>query len=276
MCKADILAKQLLFIAVALILLMMLTGCSMGTVDAEKSKNDSTARVGSAVDKVIVNINQLGRTGNTPGIVQKIPESHYVPAPELENVNRYANALEGKLLRRYNNTPGFQNNIAKVQLLPVGKPKTSMDGKKLRMEWSQVVFNIWGERVAELEKEFYVVTFGDGKPLMQRTRPSITVGMNNEGGYSEFDRVRGGRLSKMNYKGSPEMFDIPDGDKDTMLYDNIKSKNSAPAPYHEYDLPEIDKTPLRDNSNPKQKNVLPIIKPAPENLQAVVVPRRSY
>lgn len=218
---------------------------------------------------VTININNAGMTGgSSPAFWRKPAPAVQVPAPELENVNRYAQALQEKLLRRYNNTPPYAGNVAKVQLLPTQDPEVSMDGRKLRMEWSQVVFDSWGKRIPDLEKEYYIVTFGDGKPLMQRTRPTITVGLNNESGYSEFSRVRGGILSKVEAKGDPGLFDKPDSEKTGPLEEGVKAKDSAPAPYLEYDLPEIGSA--KSIRTPKA----PVIQPAPAQLQALMVLER--
>ncbi len=237
-----------------------------GEVTAADNAGDSA--VPAADNSLVVNVKNffagMGRANN-PRIKKAAAPVVELPAPELENVNKYARALEEKLQRRYNNTPGYAGNIAKVQLLPVNKPEASMDGKKLRMSWSQVVYDIWGKRVSDLEKEYYVVTFGDGKPLMQRTRPTITVGLNNEGGYSEFDGVRGGRLSGLELKSGPDMFDRPDSEKTGLLDDNLKSKDSAAAPYLEYELPEAR------NFNPPSGVDAPVIPPATQPLQAMVV-----
>lgn len=192
-----------------------------------------------------------------------------IPGPELTNVNLYARKLEKKLHRRYNNTPKYAGNIAKVQLVPVGEPEVSLDGRKMRMEWSQVVFDSWGKRVPDLEKEYYVVTFGDGRPLTTRTRPSITVGLNNESGYSEFAPVRGGALSGVEKKSNPGMFDKATSEKTSPLEDQLQSKDSAPAPYREYELPEMGELPRVHAPE------VPVLAPVADNLQAVPVLTRA-
>lgn len=217
---------------------------------------------------VTVNVNNGGflqNAQNKMAFWKKPAPAVEVPAPELTNVNRYAQALQEKLLRRYNNTPAYAAKVAKVQLMPMHDPEVSLDGRKLRMEWSQVVFDIWGKRIPELEKEYYVVTFGDGKPLMQRTRPTITVGLNNESGYSEYSAVRGGILSTVKPKANPGMFDKPNSEKTSPLEEGVKAKDSADAPYLEYELPPIERTPAAKRSG------IPVIAPAPDNLQALTV-----
>lgn len=298
------LAKIMLYTAVALVLMAMLSGCtivnsikSIGDTysdenarqlaeeqkTSKKSRNSESApddikdvRANSAVNTadnekagLIINIKNSLFSGKSPQTPP--PATLEVPAPELTNINLYAAALEEKLQRRYNNTPKFSGKVAKVQLIPVGEPKVSLDGQKMRIEWSQIVFDIWGERITELEKEYYAVTFGDGKPLMQRTRPSITVGLNNEGGYSEYSQVRGGKLSTLKHKGNPGMFDRADSEKTGLLDLNLEAKNSADAPYLEYDLPAAGGyTQYKSSGN----EAIPVISPAGENLQAVTVNER--
>lgn len=232
----------------------------------EAPLKDASAGSAESWSSTVVNVNTPAGAGQTGAAFWKKPAPTVeIPAPELANVNRYARALEQKLLRRYNNTPAFAGQVAKVQLLPMQEPEVSLDGRKLRMEWSQVVFDIWGKRLGELEKEYYIVTFGDGKPMMQRTRPTITVGLNNESGYSEFSQVRGGILSQVQPKVNPGMFDKPESEKTGPLEEGVRAKDSAAAPYMEYELPPIN--------SPRKPTVAktPVIKPAPDNLQAVVV-----
>lgn len=290
-------ARVLLFICVALVVAALFCGCTMHDVQYPFGEKSSRPRAAAEPPEDIeINVNTAAKPaapapaavaapmvpassgtawlGETPAIpaatIKGAPRD--VPAPELENVNRYARALEAKLRQRYNNTPAFAGRVGRVQLLPVGEPQVSLDGRKLRMEWSQIVFDEWGQRLPELEKEYYVVTFGDGKPQMQRTRPSITVGLNNEGGYGEFAPVRGGRLSARPTAGSPEMFDRPHSARVGLLDDNLAARDSAPGGYDFMDLPTIAET-LRDSEAIKDAAVasVPVIAPAGESLSAVVV-----
>lgn len=254
----NLFAKFIFIVAAWIIVAAMFCGCSLNDVRYPIGKPHAEKPAPTAPE-VIININQADNNPapNLPTALVKptsepeifVGEPQNALAPELTNVNRYARALEEKLLQRYNNTPQHAGNVAKVQLLPVGEPKISLDGKKMRVEWSQIVFDLWGERIGDLEKEFYVVTFGDGKPLLQRTRPTITVGMNNEGGYSEYSPLRGGIMSTQNTAGNPAMFDRPNRERMTLLDDHLNSKNSAPLELEQMDFP--------------------VIKPAGENLQAL-------
>ena len=257
MSALDRLARVLCVLACTLALIIFLTGCGK-TIEPQQSAHvaKKTVQIAAKEDPVRSPVRLL---------VKGKPID--VPAPELENINRYAAALEENLLQRYNNTPGFAGKVAKVRLLADSEPEFSMDRKKIKMEWSQVVFDSWGKRIPELEEEYYVVVFGDGKPLMQRTRPSITIGLNNESGYSEFSRVRGGSLSKMEYTADPTMFDRPDSSRDGLLDDNLESKDVNKIPYRQFDI-----DPLEPHNAPlKKKKDLPVIQPAAEELQAVVV-----
>lgn len=239
---------------------------------AQAQSASGTTQNSGGKNGLIINIrNAVFNGGGAQMAAQNPPPTVELPAPELTNVNLYARALEEKLSRRYNNTPKFSGKVAKVQLIPVGEPRVSLDGKKLRMEWSQVVYDIWGERLTELEQEYFVVTFGDGKPLMQRTRPTITVGLNNEGGYSEYAPVRGGKLSEVESQGNPGMFDRPDNEKTGLLDQNLEARNSADAPYLEYALPAPGGyRQFQSNPEPPRAQI-PIIAPAAEHLQALTV-----
>lgn len=274
MSALDRLAKMFLVLACTLAVIVLLTGCSpAGGGKAEKLAKEEKDEHQEKAAKPAQAQNMRTVQAVTPAV--KVSPARVmvkgkpidVPAPELENINRYAAALEESLLRRYNNTPGFAGKVAKVRLLADHEPEFSMDRKKVRMSWSQVVFDHWGKRISELEEEYYVVVFGDGKPLMQRTRPSISIGLNNESGYSEFSRVRGGKLSEMEYSADPAMFDKPDSSSDGLLDDNLKSKDVNNIPYRQFDI-----DPLEPHNAPlKKKKAIPVIQPAEENLQAVVV-----
>lgn len=300
----DKLAKMLFLLACVLVVLVMLTGCSGNREGQEKSDemmtenydsdknalNDTDAKTevsnvtessGTTHDHKnavkVVNHNQTvnnslqDKKEQQPVRLMVKGEPIDIPAPEMENINLYAQALQEHLLRRYNNTPRFAGKVAKVQLIAEKEPEFSLDRKRIRMNWSQVVLDSWGERIPELEEEYYIVVFGDGKPLLQRTRPSITIGLNNESGYSEFSQVRGGELSKMKYSANPQMFEKADIRKTGLLDDKLESKDSQPQPYHEYDIKPIQ--PPSEN-NLKKLPVVPIIQPAGEELQAVAVLER--
>ncbi len=285
MSVLDRLAKMLFIIACTLVVLVMLTGCSMVKEETQREREKTKAEEERAEKNKLEAANREKENDKRAQMAaaQTAANQKYasqavrlmtkgnpidVPAPELENINRYASALEENLLKRYNNTPRFAGNVAKVRLLAEKEPEFSMDRKKIRMEWAQVVFDHWGKRIPELEEEYYVVVFGDGKPLMQRTRPSISIGLNNESGYSEFSRVRGGALSKMEYDADPTMFDKPTSSSDSLLDDNLNSKDSNPMPYKQFDI-----DPLEPHNAPVRKKGenLPVIQPAEEELQALVV-----
>lgn len=288
-------ARVVFGMAVLLIIAAMVCGCSLHDVqypfsaaaakpapeppeDIEinlNAANPAAPRVTAVASTASAPAPVPAPAASAPGMLPEYPSPVVkgdpvdVPAPELENVNRYARALENKLRQRYNNTPAFAGKVGKVQLLPVGEPQVSLDGRKMRMEWSQIVFDEWGRRIPELEKEFYVVTFGDGKPLMQRTRPTITVGLNNEGGYSEFAPVRGGKLSARATVGDPAMYDRPDSDRRGLLDDNLARRDSAPQEYDFLDLPEI--RDLVEQSEKLKDRQIPVIPPVGEHLTAVTV-----
>ena len=284
MSALDRLARVLCVLACALAVIVLLTGCAdkssskkedkpVAKESAQPEDMENTASSTSQLQRyAVTQQRQQSSVAVAKPAVRLLVKGKPidVPAPELENINRYAAALEENLQQRYNNTPGFAGKVAKVRLLADREPEFSLDRKKIRMEWSQIVFDHWGKRIPELEEEYYVVVFGDGKPLMQRTRPSITIGLNNESGYSEFSRVRGGSLSTMEYKADPTMFDKPESTRDGLLDDKLESKDLNKTPYRQFDI-----DPLEPHNAPlKKKKGLPVIQPAADELQAVVVLRK--
>ncbi len=106
-------------------------------------------------------------------------------APTPAEVESYRRRLEFRLLERYNNMPEYAGNVAKVTVV-LSKPlRPSLDGTRLRAEFDQIVHDPWGKRLPELEKEYYVVTFGAGGARQVRSDPSIRVGLNRERAYAD-------------------------------------------------------------------------------------------
>jgi hypothetical protein len=114
-----------------------------------------------------------------------------------DNVRAYMIQLEDRLAQRYNNIPEYAGKVSRVHLVIPSAPKVSVDGRELNYEFDQLVFDKWGERIPTLEKEYFLVTFGDGFPRLVRTDPTIRLGMELAGGYSESMPVNGGRLGQM-------------------------------------------------------------------------------
>lgn len=107
------------------------------------------------------------------------------PPPTPEAVEDYRTRLEGRLLERYNNTPEHGGKVAMVRVI-LSKPlETSIDGSMIRAEFDQLVYDHWGKRLPDLEKEYFVVTFGSGGVQQVRSDPSIRVGLDMEKTYSE-------------------------------------------------------------------------------------------
>jgi len=112
----------------------------------------------------------------------------FIPDSRLSthgNVQAYEQQLEKRLLDRYNNLPDYAGKISRVDLVLTRPPDRSVDGQELRAEFSQLVYDKWGNRVSRLEKEYYIITFGHGRPRLVRTDPSIKFGLDTESGYSE-------------------------------------------------------------------------------------------
>ncbi len=147
------------------------------------------------------------------GCIQSFAEEEEDPYQgQLRNVEIYARELEAKLHGRYNNHPDYVGKVGLVQLTLASEPKVALDGQEIQVELSQIVYDKWGERIPELEKEYYVVTFGHGAPTRMRTRPSVEVGLHNEGGYSAYEETNMGYLRGIKHKPNPGMLDTPAGE----------------------------------------------------------------
>lgn len=151
---------------------------------------------------------QRGRSGNAlpvlllagllaaggAGCMMPLAEDRGDAVASMPNIQAYARELEARLLRRYNNHPEHAGDIGQVRVVLTDQPLVSINGQEVRVEYSQLVYDKWGNRVSDLEQEYYVVTFGDGSLRRISTRPKLTVGMANEGGFSETATANMGRL----------------------------------------------------------------------------------
>ncbi|MCC8109844.1 MAG: hypothetical protein LIQ30_12540 [Planctomycetes bacterium] len=106
------------------------------------------------------------------------------PPPPAE-VERYRQRLENRLLERYNNLPEYSGKVSKVTVVLSRPLETSMDGSMIRAEFDQLVYDPWGKRIAELEQEYFAVTFASGGVQQMRSDPSIRIGLDMEKTYSE-------------------------------------------------------------------------------------------
>lgn len=124
------------------------------------------------------------------------------------NITAYQQRLQEKLHHRYNNTPAYNGKVAYVELAFAKQPRVSVDGKEVQVEFSQLVYDKWGNRIPDLEKEYYVVTFSHGNPRLVRTRPSMDVGLYVEGGYSESAAISGSAPRKPSSAATPMLREI--------------------------------------------------------------------
>ncbi|MDR2391046.1 MAG: hypothetical protein LBE84_05140, partial [Planctomycetota bacterium] len=107
------------------------------------------------------------------------------PAPTPEAVERYRIRLEERLIERYNNLPEFAGRVGRVTVVLAKPVETSLDGRLLRAEFDQLVYDNWGVRLPRLEKEYYIVVFSSGGAELVRSDPSIRIGLEMEHIYSE-------------------------------------------------------------------------------------------
>jgi hypothetical protein len=118
-----------------------------------------------------------------PAVAAALPAPEDPPTPEA--VERYRVRLEERLAERYNNLPDFAGQVGVVMAILAKPVEVSLDGKLLRAEFDQLVYDKWGGRLPQLEKEYYVVTFGSGGAETVRSDPGIRIGLDLEKSYSE-------------------------------------------------------------------------------------------
>lgn len=105
--------------------------------------------------------------------------------PSPEGVENYRARLEERLLERYNSLPDYAGRVGLVRVALSRQLETSIDGKFIRAEFDQLVYDIWGKRLPALEEEYFVVVFGEGGAQRVRSEPSVRVGLDLRGSYSE-------------------------------------------------------------------------------------------
>jgi len=125
------------------------------------------------------------------------PEEPREPSPAAKNIMLYRQELEERLKQRYENMSAYHGKIGRVDLIMSRLPRTSLDKSQIEIEFSQRVLNKWGDRIPELEEEYFVITFGDGIPKVKSSKPSIDIGMKHEGGYGENHLESTGRLGRL-------------------------------------------------------------------------------
>ncbi len=100
--------------------------------------------------------------------------------PSPEAVEKYRVRLEDRLLERYGNLPEYAGKVARVRVVLSRPLDVSLDGSLIRAEFDQLVYDNWGNRMPDLEKEYYIVTFGSGGVRQVRSDPSIRIGRDLE------------------------------------------------------------------------------------------------
>ncbi len=116
------------------------------------------------------------------------PDAEFIDDSEMptpEAVEAYRMKLQARLLEKYNNHPLYAGKVGKVTVALSRELQYSWDGRMIRAEMDQLVYDIWGNRLPDLEREYYVVTFGSGGVEQVRSDPSIRVGLDMEKTYSE-------------------------------------------------------------------------------------------
>ncbi len=96
------------------------------------------------------------------------------------NVAAYRRALEQRLLAKYNALPDWHDKVSHVELVLPRPPERSVDGELTRVEFTQIVYDRWGERIPALEDEYYIVTFGKADTWSVQAEPTVSVGLDAE------------------------------------------------------------------------------------------------
>ncbi|MHC4886810.1 MAG: hypothetical protein ACYTGH_17170, partial [Planctomycetota bacterium] len=113
-----------------------------------------------------------------------MPGAHRKPYRGMEE---YQARLEAKLLRQHRNHPVHGKKVYRVELEVTKDIQIDVEGRQHKVEWAQLIYDHWGNRIPELEKEFFVVTFGSPRDgagpngRIHNVKPSISVGMNAAG-----------------------------------------------------------------------------------------------
>ncbi|MBN1257243.1 MAG: hypothetical protein JXA52_06015 [Planctomycetes bacterium] len=109
---------------------------------------------------------------------------------EEGNIAIYKRQLEEKLLSQYRARPDFGNDVSRVELEATKDILTDETGMHKRVEWAQLVYDRWGQRIPELEQEYFVIEFGPEQYKAYGGEPSVKVGVMARGVYSEHQPVR--------------------------------------------------------------------------------------
>ncbi|MDR3211209.1 MAG: hypothetical protein LBU79_04755 [Planctomycetota bacterium] len=155
-----------------------------------RRKTNELAREKEEITQVITEGPVAGVTDEEVLTEREVAESDESITPEEalptpEGVENYRARLEVRLLERYNNLPASAGKVGQVRVVLSRPIEVSLDGRFLRAEFDQLVYDIWGRRLPALEKEYYIVTFGSGGSETVRSDPSIRVGLDLEKTYSE-------------------------------------------------------------------------------------------
>jgi hypothetical protein len=108
--------------------------------------------------------------------------------PVTGNMAVYRDRLERRLLTRHRADPRYGGKVARVELELMRPVEHDLTGKFRRVQWAQLVYNRWGERIPALEEEFFIVEFGPpaaAAAARHRVKPAMHV-PSHHGGYSEF------------------------------------------------------------------------------------------
>lgn len=114
------------------------------------------------------------------------------------NMTVYKERLEQRLLHQYKNHPLFGKKVSRVELDVVKDIKSDVSHNLRKVEFSQLVYDNWGNRIPELEKEYFVVTFGPkNMRKVSMPRQKISVGLDVMGSYSEHTPVTAGDVGQL-------------------------------------------------------------------------------
>ena len=119
------------------------------------------------------------------------------PPPTPEEVEQYRLRLERSLLDKYANHQDYAGRVAWVAVILSKPPVASVDGKFIKVEFDQLVYDNWGGRIPELEKEYFVVTFGSGGAEQVRSDPSVRIDKETLAAYARIEPPSAPPLSRI-------------------------------------------------------------------------------
>lgn len=126
----------------------------------------------------------LSWEGGAPAARDARPSAGLTP-----NMKTYKQQLADRLLTQYRQHPELGYRVDRVELDEVGPILADAHGRHRKVEWAQLVYDRYGDRMPELEEEYFVVEFGPERPRVYGGTPRLDIGLKTHSTYSEYQPV---------------------------------------------------------------------------------------